>query len=300
MSKKVFYFNIIYSCNNYCVFCYSHNTKHHLKPYNEFSINDFKKYLDHNEISSSDRIVINGGEPLLHSNINEIFEVISLIGCEVVTFTNGRLLNNIRKNLLNKKFRFVVPIHGYESLHDEITRVKGSFKETMLAMNNFTTSSEESLLDLKIIINSGMISTNKSFEKCLDTYDKVIFNNAVHITKMAETPVSKKNKCSPICNSDASHYTRFLLTHFLRKGKIVKVYDTCIKNVDWIKTNEVETNDEIIEMKARDFKFEEIASLSKKISNCQETCLNRNFCLSAVDEYKALEFHRDKVYEGME
>ena len=300
MNKRVFYFNITYSCNNICVFCYSHNTKLGIKPHNEISISAFREYLERNLVNSGDRVILNGGEPLLHSHINEMFGILQSIGCEVVVFTNGRLLNCINYGILNEKFRFVVPIHGFESLHDEITRVKGSYTETVMAMKCLTESSNGSLVDLKIILNSGMIENDKSFEKCLQTFSEIPFNNAVHITKMADTLISRKNGCISLSNQIVSDYTRIVLEYFLEYNRPVKVYDTCMKAVNWLEQSKVKKYCHSIEMKGKDFSKEEDIKLYSGSHDCYEECSNREFCLSSVTEYKVMEFFDGRIYENME
>lgn len=300
MNKRVFYFNVTYSCNNACVFCYSHNTRLEKQPYNEMAMAAFYEYLKCNQVSSGDRVVLNGGEPLLHSNINEMLEILDTIGCEVVVFTNGRLLNRINNQSLNEKFRFVVPIHGSERLHDEITRAKGSYGETVMAMKHLTDSSNGSLIDLKIIINNSMIITDKSFEECLYAFDEVPINNAVHITKMADTIVSRRNGCVSLSNDNVSRYTRILLEHFLEKKRAVKIFDTCIKTINWLESSKVEKFCYPIEMKGKDFRKEEDIKLFRKPCKCYKDCSNSKLCLSSVSEYKVLEFFGGKVYESME
>ncbi len=300
MNKRVFYFNVTYSCNNNCIFCYSHNTKLTTKPHNEISIVVFKEYLEHNFVNSEDRVVLNGGEPLFHSRINEILEILKSVGCEVVVFTNGRLLNCIDYSILNANFRFVIPIHGFESLHDEITRVNGSYAETISSMKHLAESSNGCLIDLKIILNYGITANYESFEKCLCTFSEVPFNNAVHITKMADTLVSKKNGCISLSNQIVSYYTRILLEYFFKYSGPVKIHDTCLKTIDLFKSSHVEKYPHSIDMKAKDFHKEEIVKLNNNSRDCYEKCSNKQYCLSSVTEYKVLEFFGSRIYENME
>lgn len=300
MKKRVFYFNITYSCNNVCVFCYSHNTKTQMTPCNELSVHELENYLNKIKIAKEDRVIVNGGEPLLHSEVDEVFAMLKDKGCEVVVFTNGRLLNDINRKNLNDRFRFVVPIHGHEELHDKITRIDGSYKETIESMNDFLKESKGWLLDLKIILNHQMISDLESFEKAFETFKSVKFNNAVHITRMAETQISRQNGCIFVEDSAASRFTEVLLNYFVQIGVKVKIYDTCIKTIDGVLDKDVKKYVDSIEMRGMDYKFEEEIELNKVSKECHHQCRNHSICLSAVDEYKVLEFAGNEVYESLE
>lgn len=91
--KRIFYFNITYGCNSKCIYCYSHNTQHISKTFNEMSANDFFEYLAEFKIGHDDRVIINGGEPFLHSEIDSILRGLLIYDCEVLIYTNGRLLH---------------------------------------------------------------------------------------------------------------------------------------------------------------------------------------------------------------
>ena len=71
MKKNVYYFNINYLCDNKCIFCYSHNTNN-LKTESIITLKEIIKTINKYKISEKDRLILNGGEPLLHKEINEI------------------------------------------------------------------------------------------------------------------------------------------------------------------------------------------------------------------------------------
>ena len=88
----IHYFNITYTCNSNCIFCYSHNTIHSGNVHKEISYIDFTDYLTRKKVCSHDRVIINGGEPFLHTQIIDILKFLEGIKCEVLIYTNGRLL----------------------------------------------------------------------------------------------------------------------------------------------------------------------------------------------------------------
>ena len=79
------------------------------------------------------RVLITGGEPLLHSKLVEINEMLPQFSIRKVLFTNGLLL---KKALLKKLHvdEIQISIDGLEDAHDSL-RGKGTFRLAMDALN---------------------------------------------------------------------------------------------------------------------------------------------------------------------
>lgn len=301
MKKKIFYFNIIYCCNNFCFFCYSHNTNSNHVNHRAINLLNFKTYLSKNNICENDRVIINGGEPLLHPLFIDIINYLRNINCEVLIYTNGRLLNELNLPVLSKKFRFIVPIHGNEQIHDKITRIKGSYIETLRGMN-FLLESSECLLDLKIIVNNELIHVGEAeLNDILMSFRSIPYNNGVQITKMADTIVSKRNKCCPVSNQEASIYTNIIYNCFRDKKEInIKIYDTCVKSMSWLLSKKIEKYTNNIEVFFKDCTQERVIIPRKVDLCCMASCEYKEYCISAVNEYKTLSINGDKVQEDIE
>ncbi len=297
--KRIFYFNITYSCNSNCVFCYSHNTRHNILHHNEISTDRLVSYLSNHQLCSNDRVIINGGEPLLHRDINEILEWLKHIGCEVLVYTNGRLLTQLNLKSLTDRFRFIVPVHGHEMLHDRITGRLGSYSETVNGMLCFK-GSTDALLDLKIIINSGMLENSAEREYTLSALNNVFFNHAVHITKMANTQVSERNKCQVVSNIEASKFTKLLVDMFMGRHVPIKIYDTCIQELSYVVPGNIVKYSDDLTVFFCDYNQDRFIPLSKPEQPCRAQCPKAHFCLSAVSEYKVLELYGENVYENLE
>lgn len=299
MMKRIFYFNITYGCNSKCMFCYSHNTHHDSVTHNEISAQCFFEYLEDHHLSSHDRVIINGGEPFLHSEIESILSGLMKYGCEVLIYTNGRLLTKFDLSVLSSKFRFVIPIHGYREVHDRITGAIGSYQETAdgLAMLVKDTNCR---VDIKIIINKYMISEDKSGVKLLESLKLLRFNNAIHITKMADTIISIKNQCETVSNAEAAFYTKILYEYYKDQNKIVKLFDTCIDGCGIDKYDSFEKYNDSIEVYFKDKnQFREMNLITNSIE-CMKSCELSDKCKSAVNEYKVLECFDGKIYENLE
>ena len=297
--KRIFYFNITYGCNSDCIFCYSHNTWHNSKPHNEISFADFFDYLDAQNINARDRVIINGGEPFLHTEIENILSGLVSYDCEVLIYTNGRILSRYDMSHLPKQFRFIIPIHGYEVLHDNITGVRGSYRETLKTLNDLTQNTK-CLVDIKIIINNSMLSEDYDGDLLINSLSDVSFNNAVHINKMADTIVSKKNKCKTISNDDAAYYTRLLFEYFKKFDRKIKIFDTCIKDIGFEAYGDYMKYKDNVRVYFKDKNQYREIDLFRNFTKCMQECICFDKCMSAVDEYKVLEYSNGKIYENLE
>ncbi|WP_075678593.1 radical SAM protein [Roseburia sp. 831b] len=296
---RIFYFNITYGCNSNCVFCYSHNTMHNKKTCNEISSEAFFNYLDEYNLNSKDRVIINGGEPFLHSEIDDILKGLLSYECEVLIYTNGRLVKNFSFEYMTEKYRFVIPIHGYEEVHDKITGVPGSYAETIQSLE-YLTEKSKCKVDVKIIINNYMINQDPSKSKFEASLANIHFNNAVHITKMADTIVSKRNGCSSVTNATAAEYTEWLFEYYKNKGVSIKLFDTCVKAINWENYGEPKPYGDEVTVYFKDKnQFREMV-LRRKIPECMAECSCKLKCVSAVDEYKVIEYIDGKVIENLE
>lgn len=297
--KRIFYFNVTYGCNSKCIFCYSHNTCHSGVTHNEISLEEIFEFLEKYNTSSGDRVIINGGEPLLHSEIETILLRLRKYDCEVLIYTNGRLLTEFDFSRLTNKYRFIVPIHGCEAMHDRITGVVGSYSETLKGIAAITDNTK-CLVDIKIIINKQMILEDSTGVKFIESLKSVKYNNAVHITKMADTIISIRNKCESVTNSDAAHYTKILYEYFKCENRIIKIFDTCIAELGAKNFELFERYKDLIEVYFKDKSQFRKMKLSRNSLECMKNCTMSDMCMSAVDEYKVLEHFNGKIYENLE
>lgn len=291
---NIFYFNITYSCDSNCVFCYSHNTIHTGHIHKEITANDFIEYLNENNVLKSDRVIINGGEPFLHSDIISILQSLLEIGCEVLIYTNGRNIKKYDLNFLTSNYRFIIPIHGHRTLHDKITRCEGSFDSMLEGLSHL--NSYKCKIDIKVILNPLMIESDEEFFKTLYEIEKLPFNNSIHITKMADTIISKKNNLSSVSNDLAAHYTKIIFEHFANKNYVLKMFDTCVKDIN---VEGFENRDLSLNVLFKDHKTQWHFDFYTPEDDCRKECRNRDYCQSAVGNYTVLEYN-EKFYIGLE
>lgn len=294
--KRIFYTNITYGCNSSCTFCYSHNTKHINNTYNEIPKEVLVEYWNRMAVSKNDRIIINGGEPLLHSEFVEILNATRSYGCEVLIYTNGRLLNRLNPTLLNSAYRFVVPMHGYEKLHDSITRVPNSYREMIEGIKSISRS--KALVDLKIIINYQMAVNQEDYLMTVDALLQLPALNAIHITKMADTIISQRNNCPSVTSEMSACCTKNIYELF-KDRCTVKLFDTCIREVVF-DSLEVYKTEHLLKVFFKDVQHEFDVELKKPYLNCMDACLYKEICQSAVGEYTVLEVKNGNFFVGLE
>ena len=104
------------------------------KNLNELSVKQIKIILKEFEQMQGLRVLITGGEPLLHSKFEEINEMLPHFLLRKVLFTNGIFLDEKRIKKLNVD-EIQISIDGLEDAHDSL-RGKGTYRLAMKAVKN--------------------------------------------------------------------------------------------------------------------------------------------------------------------
>ena len=117
------------ACNLRCRHCYIGDGASH-----ELSLTQIRNVLSEFEDMQGLRVMITGGEPLLHGNFEAINEVLPDYSIRKALFTNGMLL---RKEILKilRVDEIQVSIDGLEAAHDAL-RGNGTFQCAMDAVKN--------------------------------------------------------------------------------------------------------------------------------------------------------------------
>lgn len=115
------------ACNLRCKHCYIGTPGQ-----NELTVDQVKKVLREFEEMQGLRVLISGGEPLVHSKFHEINEMLPDFFIRKILFTNGVLLNKDTLKTLHVD-EIQVSLDGLEHAHDKI-RGSGSFQHTLESM----------------------------------------------------------------------------------------------------------------------------------------------------------------------
>ncbi|SHE91613.1 radical SAM protein [Schwartzia succinivorans] len=286
--KNIFYFNITYGCNSNCVFCYSHNTKHDGISHHDLSVETMMSYLKKNNIKEYDRIIINGGEPLLHPDIIRMIQNLKDFNCEILIYTNGRLLEKLPLNIFNDNFRIIIPWHGAEKAHDMVTGINGSYHETMRGINHMLNGCAH--IELKIIVNRNMVS-KRDIESSIVALDHIPIKSfhSVHLTKVDDTIISKLNKYPHISHADAAMPTLNFFNYCASRVNSIKIFDTCVASMP-LPTNELPALKEEYAVIFKDWDHNWQIPLKEKHPHCLMNCSHKSYCISAVNHYTALEY----------
>src|SRR4030066_2308464 len=102
--------------------------------FKELSVKQIRKILEEFEQMQGLRVLITGGEPLLHSKFEEINEMLPHFLLRKVLFTNGIFLDEKRIKKLNAD-EIQISIDGLEDAHDSL-RGKGTYRLAMKAVKN--------------------------------------------------------------------------------------------------------------------------------------------------------------------
>jgi pyruvate-formate lyase-activating enzyme len=99
-------------------------------------------------------VTFTGGEPTLRKDLPALVRAARSLGLAVGIQTNGRVLSgpDARRSLAGLDARFVVALHGPDAaVHDAITRVPGSFDQTVAAMRGLVAEGEK--VTAKIVLS---------------------------------------------------------------------------------------------------------------------------------------------------
>ena len=103
------------------------------------------------------RVILSGGEPTAHPQYIEIVAMAKKLGYRrIQTVTNGRMFayeDFLEKAISAGLDETTFSIHGHNAnLHDALTRVKGSFNQTVLGLRN-ALGSQKLIVNIDIVIN---------------------------------------------------------------------------------------------------------------------------------------------------
>lgn len=116
-------------CNLRCRHCYTGPPSDH-----ELTVKDIEQILTEFQTMQGLRLLITGGEPLMHREFNRINSILPEYALRKILFTNGILLAESLLRRLNVD-EIQVSVDGLEEAHDSL-RGKGTFKKVMQCIEN--------------------------------------------------------------------------------------------------------------------------------------------------------------------
>jgi len=137
MPLKGVFLPLGYSCNNNCIHCFLPFADN---PTNK-TTEDAKKRIKQAAEYGIDRISLTGGEPTIRKDIFELISFCRDLNIEIIQLqTNGRMLSYkpfCRKLFASGLNEVCISFHGHTAqIQDRITRVNGSFEQTLKGIKN--------------------------------------------------------------------------------------------------------------------------------------------------------------------
>jgi len=136
-----------YRCNNNCLFCVVDRSQ----PHTSLSPSEVGKELDNSRRQGAESVAFTGGEPTINPNILSFIKSAKTLGYkEIMLITNGRLLSNFdvaEKLVLAGANKFMFSIHGLNTVHDSLTKVKGSLGQAIEGFKNIKSLKQEIITD---------------------------------------------------------------------------------------------------------------------------------------------------------
>jgi MoaA/NifB/PqqE/SkfB family radical SAM enzyme len=149
--------SIWFGCNNKCSICMLPAPKAKLPPLGFDRFREVVTDIVHD--GRYQNLILSGAEVTTHDELDNYVQFASSFGWfrKIQIQTNGRKLNdkNYLKHLIDCGVNeFFVSMHGPESVHDAVTGVSGSFKETVRGLRNLEA------FDVNVISNTVLTKAN--------------------------------------------------------------------------------------------------------------------------------------------
>jgi MoaA/NifB/PqqE/SkfB family radical SAM enzyme len=269
-------------CNFRCPYCYVED--YFDDKNDEMSFNYIKKIVETNKKVVRYNII--GGEPLLHSDINKIFELLEKNNKKIVLYTNGYYLDKIKKKY--KNFRIRLSVLSLESGLKPLKKIVSKLndlkdrldldteiiflltKENKNLIYNITDYIDTNLPSVKSLA-FGMIKDEKHFNDVndyiisLEEYAEIIQNFILNYCGRLNINIASKN----ILYTDKYlKINRCRYRNVFVNNKYVKcLYDIANKKFNYFKPE-------------LPFKFQDnsLCPLTKS-----DTCLNIKICLYRIN-----------------
>ncbi len=186
-------FVIAFKCNNNCISCINNtdNTSLLNLTLSHKDILDFINNLD----KSTKYIAFTGGEPTIRKDLFTILKHTRNTNKDlyILLLSNGRMfaykdyckkLNSLKLNYgetpYTDLFRIGIPLYSHkEEIHDKITRINGSFQQTVRGIKNLLEYNFK--IELRIIVNKinykDLPKTAEFIAKEFPNLDRVVFIN---------------------------------------------------------------------------------------------------------------------------
>ena len=124
VSLPILLLNVHEHCNCRCLMCDIWQRKDG----KELDLLDFKRHRASIMRLGVRQVVLTGGEPLLHRNLEGLFEFLRDCNVSITLLTTGLLLSKRANVVAANVDEIIVSLDGSEEVHDRVRRVKGAYR----------------------------------------------------------------------------------------------------------------------------------------------------------------------------
>lgn len=129
---KNLYIEITDKCNFNCIYCYNDSSS---KKSESLSVEAYKNFIEIVKKYNLEDVIISGGEPTLHPQLSEIFEINHNFGLKQNLITNGTgISTDTLPEMIAKNLSFSITIDGHDAASNDLMRGKNSYSITANAI----------------------------------------------------------------------------------------------------------------------------------------------------------------------
>jgi len=240
------YFHIILSetCDSRCRYCYGKSMKEFdnglgekfefdfsAPVFSKVKIDDLKKFL---KKDNDPRIIFYGGEPLM--NIKKIKEIMDNIDAKFYIQTNGKLLNKLEKEYINRFQKMLISIDG-DGERTDFNRGQGTYEIVKRNINLIKHNgySGELIARMTISFSDGFTDLLKQIKHLFSIgFDSIHWQLDMGFYKFDFDGKSVSNFISEY-NKEVSKIINYWVEN-MKKGNVLKIYpflgimDSLLKN----------------------------------------------------------------------
>jgi MoaA/NifB/PqqE/SkfB family radical SAM enzyme len=124
MSLPILLLNVHEHCNCRCLMCDIWQRKDG----KELDLSEFKRHRESIVRLGVRQVVLTGGEPLLHRNLETLLGFLRECNVSITLLTTGLLLSKRADVVAANVDEIIISLDGPEEMHDRVRRVKGAFQ----------------------------------------------------------------------------------------------------------------------------------------------------------------------------
>ncbi len=304
--KKISDIKVGYSCNNNCIHCVIADNREQLikkKLPVDRTTDECKKEILDSKKKGAQEIIITGGEPTIRKDFLILLSLLKEESLDVLLQTNGRMLKD--PEFVRELSAFPIRVYGIAmhgpcpEIHDQITRMKGSFADTAKGIENLV--SNHRFVQVKFVISK---INYKFIKETIDLVNdlKIKFINLTfphgigNAGKYFEKVVPKYSEISP--------YLLEALKYCWEKGVVVETeavpycflegFEECASE-HFISANFIEARP----VRSDTYNWSKRRlEIKRKGNQCNEKCLYARVCEGPWQEY--IEYYGDSEFAPLE